>query len=339
MNELKQYLDKIDVNSAKTIQPSTFLEALTPDQKIKLKETINLLAANSKSGSKVVFRGGGHKHLLPILTKESNSIDERKLISLLFYFGEKAKHYYKLDNEEAENSRWIKNIEDCSEVTIGTIYEKIKKVLRNKRDVISEFKNNAPDFSEFFLGDNKDKFVELVKGREDLRDYYLFFLHTAGKVGVDEKTILVSTSTSPKVPLEFFNDGEDNYVICYVIPPRLEDHSISHLSVLSNILVKNYSNKLPVYEGRSLYENQYEIAVKGALFSHNMLGIMKHSKEEGEIFFPNPHLFAEENSSLDILTGLYFDQSFFEARLEETGCHRGVGLAMNSQYYTIHSGN
>jgi len=337
MNKCKKYLDEIDVNSAKTIQSSTFLEALKSDQKIKLEKTINLLTADNKLDSTVVFRGVGYSHLLPILTLKNNRVDERKLISLLFYFGEKAKNYYKCDNKKAEDSRWIKDIEDCSEVTIETIYEKIKKVLKNNRDEISKFKKNSPDFSEFFLGNNKAEFVELVKGNVSLRDYYLFFLHTAGKIGIDEKDILVSTSTSPEVPPNFFIADENNYVICYVIPPKLEKYSVSYLTVANDNFVKDHSNKLPVYERHSLYEDQNEIAVKGALFSHNMLGIMKYSKKLKKTFFANPHLFTAINTPSDILKGLFFDQSFFDVKLKETGYYRGVGLSVDAQYHTIHT--
>jgi molybdopterin synthase catalytic subunit len=338
MRNAVEFFNSIDLNRCKTIQSSAYLEELSPEQKHTLSESIAVLIDNESSdaGSTVVFRGVGFDHLLPILTKNETRINEDKLISLLFYFGEKAKSYYKVGNAEAEKSRWIKKIEDCSKETAKVIFEKIKNVLSKENDRFTNFKEKSPEFYKFFLGRNKSKFVEAVQGNERLRDYYLFFLHTAGKIGIGEKSFLISTSTSHKVPCQFFNKDQDNYVICYVIPPESEKYSISHLSVVGEEYVKSASDILPLYNGNSLYMEQDEIAVKGALFSHHMLGVMKHSKSGEQLFIPNPHLFLESNTPIDILSGLFFDQSFFEVKLEEIGCYRGVGLSVDAQYSTIH---
>lgn len=310
---------------------------LTKDKKEKFKNTIEFLLndLSTEDGVTITFRGFNRKHILTSLVRKDEDVDENKLIELLFYFGEKAKHYYKVNDVEAGKSRWIKNIEDCSYSSAKAIFEKIRNILKKDDDKISEFKKSAPEFTSYFLSDNKQNFIKAISSHCRARDYYLFFLHTAGKIGISDKTVLISTSKSEKIPENFFDRNDDNYIIYYVIPKEIDKYAISHLSKLDDKKIKELSSDLPIYNGGSLYPDQEEIGVKGALFSHHILGVMRYPKSHKEFFIPNPHIFTKINQPDSILSGLYIDQSDFMERLDETGCHRGVGILEDATFSTI----
>ncbi|ELA8127998.1 hypothetical protein ACTNNG_004541 [Vibrio parahaemolyticus] len=333
MSELEKFLLESNLKNSKTIQSSTFLEPLEDAQQEKLEMAIQHLL--SEKGSTIVFRGVSRSHLLPILSNSSEEVSEAKMVSLLFYFGEKAKHYYKVDDEEAFESRWVKSIEDKTAQSASVIFSKIRKVLKNKKIEVSRFKENNPQFASFFLSDNKKLFVQTIKSDAKLRDYYLYFLHTAGLIGIQDKTLLVSTSKKYSVTKDFISADESSYIICYVIPREFSKYAISHDCVQSDDYVRKVSTELPLYGGHALYDEQFEVSVKGALFAHHIFGVL-HLSEEGNVFYANPHLFSEVNSPEAISDGLWFDQSDFESRLKSSKYHRGVGLYIgDDEFYNI----
>ncbi|HAS6646832.1 TPA: hypothetical protein I7259_24855 [Vibrio parahaemolyticus] len=335
MSELEKFLLESNFQNSKTIQSSTFLEPLEDTQQEKLGIVLESLL--SEHGSTIVFRGASRSHLLPILSNSPEEISEDKMVSLLFYFGEKAKHYYKVDDKEAFESRWVKSIEDKTAQSANVIFSKIRKVLKNKKVEVSKFKENNPQFADFFLGDSKELFVKTIKSDAKLRDYYLYFLHTAGFIGIQDKTLLVSTSKKYSVTKNFINADESCYIICYVIPPEFSKYAISHDCIESDNYVRNISEELPLYGGYALYDDQFEVSVKGALFAHHILGIL-HLSEGENVFYANPHLFLEANHPAAILNGLWFDQSDFEPKLKRSNYHRGVGLFFgDDEFYNINS--
>lgn len=336
MNALNA-LEKIFKVDCKTIQKSSFLETLTKDQRTKLNCIVNRICYSLNSPKKrvtLVFRGDNFKHLASKLSSNPNGIDQTKLFSLLFYFGDKAKHYYKHEDKKIAKSRWIKNIEDQSMESSKVIFNKIKKVLKSKNKVVLNFKKSNTLFVEYFAKKNIDSFATAIANNNRLRDYYLFFLHVAGKIGVGEKSLLVSTSKCFDVARKFSGLQTTKFIIYYVIPHPINKFAVTHFSIgLSNLLK---TEGLPSYNGKTLYPAQHEIAIKGALFSHNMLGVMVETENKDCIFAANPHLFSPENRVESILDGLYFDQDSFEKNLEKTGYYRGVGTFLDGEYFTIY---
>ncbi|MCX5956453.1 MAG: hypothetical protein NTW51_08605 [Cyanobacteria bacterium] len=63
----------------------------------------------------IVYRGMSRQHIERILSRDDQPIEEGKLLSRLFFYGEKAKAFYHYTEEEAQLLPWLKNIEDSSE--------------------------------------------------------------------------------------------------------------------------------------------------------------------------------------------------------------------------------
>ncbi|WP_208624153.1 hypothetical protein [Prosthecochloris sp. ZM] len=319
-----------------TIQDSTFLEVVTETQKRKLFESLQRIATCMKrphpNHLTLTFRGDNSLNLTPKLTSSSTVIQEHKLVSLLFYFGDKAKHFYEFEDEEAKNSRWITRIEDHADGTAEVIFNKIKRLIKSKNERVVRFCARNPAFESYFKGNNKEHFVKMLKEDKKYgRDYYLYLLHTAGKIGIGNKSLLVSTSRSYNIAELFAGEAETRYIIFYIIPSPIKYHAVSH--TLKNSYEQSLKkNGLPIYEGASLYPDQNEVAIKGALFSHHILGMMVVGENR---FIANPHLFKEGNSVDSFSTGLNFDQSNFEKDLCGTGYKRGVGTFLDGYYHTV----
>ncbi|HJW18912.1 MAG TPA: hypothetical protein VJ499_17400, partial [Flavisolibacter sp.] len=284
----------------------------------------------------LVFRGENFDNLASKLSSHKDEISEEKMLSLLFYFGDKAKHFYKNDDQKAGQSRWIKKIEDTSVESGVVIFEKIRTILRKNNPEIKEFNEYNPCFFNFFTkNENKAYFSDRIANDQYIRDYYLYFLHTAGKIGIGDKSLLVSTSRCYDVANHFSSNAGTRYIIYYVIPSPSHNFAVSHLFHPPKILCSVMHVDLPTFAGKSLYPAQNEVAIKGALFSHHILGVMAISPDNEEVFVANPHLFNKQNSHTSILRGLRIDQSDFYNKLKKTNYYRGVGTYLDGNYHTL----
>lgn len=319
-----------------TIQGSTFLEELTDNQDQKYRRTLDALAGRTFCSCRrplVTYRGVSREHLIQKLSKQGSHLSEEKLLSLLFYFGDKAKHYYKFDDVEAASLRWLSRIEDMSQATCAKIFKKIRKVFKNNRAEIASFIERNRYFYEFFNSpENLEKFIGAVSSLgQGARDYYLYFLHSAGNIGLGDKSILVSTSSNYDTAQRFAGDGGNGYVICYIIPRPIEKYAVTYRS-MERLEKPLMHQGLPTYKGDALYPNQKEYCVRGALFASHIFGVQVLDTSK---FVVNPHLFSENNKAYDMLHGLKFDQSDFEGRLKETDYYRGVGTVFDGNFVTI----
>jgi|GEM_PF-388261 len=353
----KSNLEKILGARWMTIQESTFLDALDESQRTNFDDVLRLALMNrcnvsgmpkstieSKDNERLlrrvtmVYRGDNFDNLAKKLFSDTTDVDESKLLGMLFYFGDKAKHYYRINHDQYKKLRWLAKIEDHSLASAKVIFSKIKAVLKKKSVVVDQFKLKNPEFSAFFLAsENVEYFSEQVIRYRELRDYYLYFLHTAGKIGIGDGSVLVSTSSSYEVAQDFAGKDCDRYIMYYVVPAPFSRYCVSsrHLHYRAIQRNKEIQVPLPTYRGISLYPNQYEVSVKGALFPHHILGVMIERRNGQSDFVVNPHIFDERNSIHSILTGLQIDQSDFEQELNKTGYKRGVQLGWDLEYSTI----
>ncbi len=319
-----------------TIQESTFCEDLTDNQYQKYRQTLDVLAGRTfcfRRRPIVTYRGVSREHLIEKLSKQGSDLSEDKLLSLLFYFGDKAKHHYKFDDVEAKSLRWLSKIEDTSTVTCAKIYNKIRNVLKHKRGEIARFIDRNHYFYEFFYSsEHRDTFISAVSSLgQDARDYYLYFLHSAGNIGLGDKSFLVSTSSDYYTAQRFVGDSGNGYIICYVIPSPIVKYAVTYrrMEKLENSLMLQ---GLPTYKGDALYPNQKEFCVRGALFASHIFGVQVLDSSR---FVVNPHLFDDNNTACDMLHGLKLDQSDFEERLNVTNYYRGVGVALDGSFVTV----
>lgn len=331
----KIILDELLTCQLETIQSSSFLEPLTTSQIKMFNDVVTILRTQLDNGSpnqvNLVFRGDRLDYLASRLTtkrKRLKKID--KISAYLFYFGDKARHYYKHDDAAAKNLRWLTQIEDASEKTCSAIFENIKRVL--DQPGFLEFRRSNKSFANYFSADNLLMFTSQIAGDQTARDYYLYFLHTAGRTGIWDSSVLVSTSLSYDKAWEFSGGLPGGCIIYYVVPEPLQRFAVSHLRMKS-YESKLLENGLPTYKNKTLYAEECEIAIRGALFSCFIFGLKVLN---GNRFIVNPHLFSEVNIAADsILKGLIIDQSDFAERLNDTGYFRGVCTRFDGSYKTL----
>lgn len=301
IDDLKELnLKEIDLSGKKLLK-------LDKKKEEKFKKIINKLIEQKV---KIVFRGTNRKLLLEALSKKGDQTDENKLMTLFFYFGDKAKSYYKENSKLVENG-WAKKIEDTSSEFTAFIFDRIKSLLSNdKRKRMIEFKEKAVDFVKYFTNEsNKEHFMANVTDNPYLRDYYLYFLHISGEESY--KSFFVSTTLSYDEAFKFAENKNGNkYIIYYVLPKNPDLFSNSHIFVRSDEKITQICKKLPIYSSATVYPNQKEISIKGCLFSENILGIKIITKLGKEFFIPNPYLFTSENENEEsIIEGLFIDKS------------------------------
>lgn len=310
---------------------------LDEQKKEKFKNIINKLIEQKVE---IVFRGTNRKLLLEALSKKGDQTDENKLMELFFYYGDKAKSFYKENSKLVENG-WANKIEDTSSDFITLIFDRIKSlIIDDKRPRMVKFREKAVDFVKYFTNEsNKEHFKVNVTNNPYLRDYYLYFLHVSGKES--EKSFFVSTTLSYDEVLRFIKKVNGNkYIIYYVLPKNPELFSNSHIFVKSDERITQVCKKLPIYSGATVYPDQKEISIKGCLFSENILGLKIITKNGKESFMPNPYLFTIENENEEsIIEGLFIDKSeILEKSKKETNfinCVKNDYLENNSVYSTI----
>ncbi|WP_444927001.1 hypothetical protein ACJJI4_03010 [Microbulbifer sp. TRSA002] len=233
-------------------------------------------------------------------------MSESEMLKRLFYFGDKSKHYFQ-QNDKLNDSKYLKNMEDLSPASNHRIFRKLRDLRKSKNPAILEFVKRNPEFFEFFSENkNKDIFsATLVEFGTELRDYYLAILHTAGNIGLGDKSLLISTSEDINVA-KTFSLGSKDYVILYFSRGRSVAGSFNQS--------RRAEKSVPFLErGMAIFPEQKEITYRAGLYAHNMLGVVQLN---GSIFTINPHIFSEENRHVDITReSLFINQSNFEEEL------------------------
>lgn len=320
-----------------TISKFDDLQSLTTIEAERFWQTIKALRGRTDCFGRrplVTYRGVSREHLVEKLSSDTQQMTEAIMLSYLFYFGDKAKHFYKYNDSQAMALRWLKEIEDTSNSTNRKIFTKIAKVLNHSRnEVMSDFISSSPEFYRYFrTAINRNDFADvLCELGSAARDYYLCFLHTVGNIGLGNKSVLVSTTRSYEKAIEFAGDNDQSFVIWYVIPRTIDNYAVSARS-LNRIKGRLAAKGLPVVK-KALYPAQKEYCVKGALFPSHILGVhIPHASR----FVVNPHLFSDNNNACDMIHGLKVNQQDFEERLKLTSYHRGVGTYFDGHFRTIY---
>lgn len=291
---------------------------------------ICLLLSNSPGQVKIAFRGLRKDYLTSRLAKDSEAIQEPELLSRLFYFGDKAKHFAQ-ENEMLDNSKWLKTIDDTSQASNKEVFSKLKGLGTSKNSRVIDFFKSNPNFFAFFA-DNKNKAMfsdALAKLGQEARDYYLSVLHTAGKVGVSDKSLLVSTSEKYSVARRFAGRISDHpFVLIAVVrsAARKQGH-------LKQLLANQGLPTLPPTS--QIFSEQVELSSRGGLLPHNILGVVKPRMRDIVI---NPHIFSDLNRKINLATDpLIIDQSEFEANVARKTNYTRWYYTYDEDYY-LHGG-
>jgi hypothetical protein len=303
-----------------TIDENECITELSDNQRISFQRSImglELRTISHRDTAIITYRGVRRTYLINNLsTKDEPEINDSRLLSRLFYFGDKAKSFCK-----EQNMLWLQDIEDCSQKTCEEIFARVGKLLAssNARD----FRKKNDEFYRFFKDQsNEHLFCSTVCGNlcQIGRDYYLYFLHTACEDSYKEQSVLISTSTNIDRTKPFYSGDEWGHIIHYVIPKPFDDYAVASTG-LKEVEKKLKKHSLPCYDGFKLYDES-EYSIRGALFPSRILGVLDPSSDS---FIVNPHLFTSSNVHRDIVNGLDIDQPEFEDKLKhQTNYKRGV---------------
>ncbi|MGO9015584.1 MAG: hypothetical protein ACLQF0_11450 [Dissulfurispiraceae bacterium] len=277
----------------------------------------------------LTYRGEDFRNITRRLT--NITVPDIEIYNRAFYFGDKARHYQS-DVFNPDSRNFLTGINDSSESTIAYIFSRINNVVTsesNLRRLVSQ------KFSKFFSkNDNKEQFVLAInrcdseEEKVKLRDYYLYFLHTAGSKGIRKEAFFVSTSSSKVVARGFARNRK--LIFHYYIPQPYYCHAVAPWIIEEHQHIVN-KRKLPIYQPFGLFANQTEVAVKGALFPQFLYGI---ELVEGNQLMVNPHILSLRKNQFKeaIKTGVTIDQSDFHNKIFQTGFIRWVQADENGHY-------
>lgn len=358
LNERKDFVDTLEnsrptvgtmIEPIKVVLPKEYsntgvIELTKEQQKIVVKFWNNLISLYEKNQFIIVFRGQKKQTLERVLSGSFQN-EAGKLLCKIFYFGDKAKHFF-YKEENIKNS-YLRTIDDISDETFNFIFDQIHKILATdyggEERIKTEFKSSNSEFTNFFIDvDNKVNFINLINKvqnnkeaeRQRIRDYYLFILHNFGR-DFKRKSIFVSTSEDKTEAYEYakFTSKSSRYpdeksvVFLYIVPRPLYKHGIS--AEIAQEFYQNYKNQgLPTYS-REIHK-QKEVAIKGSLFPQYILGLYDL---ESKNFIVNPYIFEKNNlQNFNISKGLYINQNKFSEKIKDTNLK--VYVRKTNEMYT-----
>lgn len=312
---------------------------LSEKEQNRFKEIVQtILNVANQERCTVVFRGEKKNRLCQKLNPDG-TFNQSKTINRLFYFGEKAKSYHRSNQPKLKGRKYLKHIGDASEETFKFIFDKFSKIFKDHlrgnfsknpkpQKRLNTFKSSNRKFFDFFIEPSNidnfksgvETFSESCNALMQVRDYYLYLLHTFGKSGISELSFFVSTSTDKAVAEEFalsksnFELSHEGVVFYYWIPEPLIDYACSKVTV-KQIQENMESTSLPFYSS-DLYPKQKEVSVKGGLFPHFILGYYDLEKR---CFVVNSHVFSQTDDHRVVQMGFSINQKGFEKAIEETG--------------------
>lgn len=297
----------------------------------------NIISPERQNEYKLLYRGENKERMKSKLFNNSSDFTESKLFERLFYFGDKAKSYFSYKR----NRNYLKTISDINSSSFEYIFEELSKIFNDYKDTatITDFKYDNKEFYDFFTeADNINLFVDNIMQSNDneklqLRDYYLYLLHTSEFWKLKKQTYFVSTSEKDKIALNYAKYEEDNptgIVLIYFIKSPFSNAGIN-LEIINDTIPLIKKNGLPQFSS-NLYPGEMEFAVKAGLFPHRILAI--YDTTDGKLII-NPHIFLMDNPVESILNNGSIDinQSGFSTKIKETGYYRYVSYFVNKKIY------
>jgi hypothetical protein len=268
----------------------------------------------------LLYRGTEYSRIEERLT--NSNLKKENIFDKAFYFGEKA-HFCSDNNKK----KIFEDINDCSLITIGKMFDEIKDLLsetRLKKGIEDNLSNGFQDY--FSDAKNKENFISILSDSDSyykllLRDYYLYLLHTGYTIKDD--TPLVSTSIKRSKAKKFGNKN-DQIIFYYFVSQPFECSIITPWKISEVVDLVTQKN-LPTYKPQGLYSEQEEISVKGGLFPQFILGIELVKERK---FIVNPHLFQYESLQFEDLIqyGIGFDQSDFAEMIKKTKMSHSINM-------------
>lgn len=309
-----------------------FIEIIKIDnaaRELVLSNISKICVARESGQLLLTFRGDNKKALGDRLFKKK--VTETDAYITLFYLGEKSKHFYKNSCASLQRLQHFKHIADESADTFSYVFRRMSYALSlenyrtsNQKKAVKRFINKNIQFCEFFTKALNEKcFVSKCTVEPQLgtsiRDYYLYLLHTFGRMGISDLSFFVSSSRNYEQALSFTKESKADsspIVFVYFIPYPFANYGID-LKIILETNEAITKRGLPIYTS-DLYPKQEEFCVKGGLFPHFLLGVLEPDVRR---FVVNYHLFNDENSdtSVNITRGFCVNQSDFLTLLRKSG--------------------
>lgn len=330
--DIKNITELLELNIVKASSFDTFSN-LNDDEIHNFKNFVkHISGAYDNNECKILYRAD-RKSLIKNIFEKTNTNNS---VDLLFYVGNKAKTYFQNQQDELDNRDYLKHISDKSLDTFKWIFDTFNKLFVEKRfngcdlrDVIDNFLKTNIDFGKYFLASkNRATFTKgalASKNQEEIRDYYLYILHT---ISSDLLTFFISSTDSLDVAKSFCNStSRDNLVFLFWLPRPIDHYAFSQPAA------KRYNkeiNKLgfPTYAD-NFYPQEHEVSVKGAIFPHFIVG---YYDLERSCFIANPHSFTKKLVRQTVSKGFYINQTRFDSLVSKTDYGRYVLRYFNRTY-------
>ncbi|CAA9370324.1 MAG: hypothetical protein AVDCRST_MAG68-5686 [uncultured Gemmatimonadetes bacterium] len=274
-----------------------------------------------------VYRGNHAGYIRGLLHRSARGPDEGETRERLFLFGVKARRYHTGGGQYPDARDYLSSVNDTSDEVLAFLFDRVAAACVHPRRRSFVGMHCSTAFLTYFENaSNRDHFVRVVgsltgRSRLRVRDYYLYFAHTAGQPGVSAGSPLVSTSMRPDTGRQFARGYQgrnlEPWVIHYFIPRPFENFAVLPWhSTNADDQVRSVGLPSPPLFG--LFPAQQEVAVKGALLPHFIIGVRDLTSDQ---FVPNPHLFVNHGLVPDEICehGIPIDQSRFTDTIFDTG--------------------
>lgn len=313
---------------------------LSPIEDAQRRDFENLLAFMNEKDKEgeilLLYRGESLQNLRRKLVSE-NARDQ-EMFDRCFYVGDKARHFF-YDQRGPHEQTYLRTINDCSSQTLEYIFDRMGSVLVSAKLDRRVRTRTSRAYRTFFSDPaNRELFVRRFDSIENdetklkVRDYFLYFLHVAGRSGVYSETMFVSTTTDIVVARGFAS-GRGTRLGKSLMPPVKQERSvIFHYFVTQptgNYAIAPWQAEhdrrlakelgFPTFQSKGLFPTQKEVAVKGALYPQFILGIELRDGLES-CFIPNPHALGIAPASYDDVAryGIPVNQTDFAERILDT---------------------
>ena len=278
----------------------------------------SVLRKQTEPVGQFLFRGQKKNELRKALIKKDETFDECTLYNHLFYFGLKAKWYYSSSGPINYNKTHVVGMASEDEL-FDYVNAELKKIKNES------FVTDNKDLLCFFnKSENRMVFTNIIKDNPLFYRYYNFFLHTLGKRQTRPSSFL-SSSKSYKKAEEFAIDEyntdkkEDSIVIASTLPKGKINGEHAQKAFKSMIEGHNkiekqlIQYKLPVFDGKWVYEQQQEIVLAYGMFPQHIWGVFDLTERKTIV---NPYMFEPQNHNRQCLS-FNIDQTDFDERIKE----------------------
>ncbi|PTO55141.1 hypothetical protein [Vibrio splendidus] len=296
--------------NVKTIDEFGFARELDSEEIKKAMALCFSISLDRTKKSRILYRGVRKSFLTDRLIRSYEESTDYNIASRLFFFGEKSAHF-RNELKIQQMRKYLNDIDDISSATCNKIFDLINGLRKSHDDDIIDFQSNHEVFFSFFLDkENKPIFSNMIQELgPKARDYFLGFLHTAGKIGIGNRSTSVSTSYGyDQASLFAGGRTEERYIVISV--RRYINKQIRSNTILSKIERLGVPT-LP--EKAGIFGKQQEETLRAGIFPHDIIGVeCLHSNE----LILNPHIFSERNSNVNImLSPLDIEQRDFARQL------------------------